>query len=177
MLDFNWIFVLSSVFLYFPFFLYWRNQKKNQREIGIYSLFYVYLILVIKYTQFPILYGNIFVEAYEGLGIINYNLIPLITLKRNAFYESGLNVLLFLPFGFLYFIITKFQVKQTILAGVLTSVGIELLQLMIGMITKVNFRVPDVNDIIFNGLGTIVGIGLSLVWNSMAKKVFSNWKT
>lgn len=177
MLDFNWIFVLISVFLYFPFFLYWRKHKKNQREIGVYTLFYVYLILVIKYTQFPILYGNIFVETYEGLGIINYNLIPLITLKRDAFYESGLNVLLFLPFGFLYFIITKFQVKQTILAGVLTSVGIELLQLMIGMITKVNFRVPDVNDIIFNGLGTIVGIALSLVWNSMAKKVFSNWKT
>lgn len=66
--------------------------------------------------------------------------------------NTVLNMLLFVPFGFLLPVIwKKFQaVQNTVLSGFLLSLAIEVSQLL-------TFRLTDVDDLITNTLGTAAG--------------------
>ncbi len=70
--------------------------------------------------------------------------------------ERILNVILFLPFGFLLPVIwERFRtIIPTVLAGLLFSLTIELSQLF-------TFRATDINDLIGNTLGTVLGFLLA----------------
>ena len=65
-----------------------------------------------------------------------------------------INILLFVPLGFLITRIWSLRWWQVMLIGMFTSAAIELLQL----VTKLGML--DVDDWIFNTLGTSLGIGL-----------------
>lgn len=90
----------------------------------------------------------------------NLNLIPLITLTSKDLETSLLNILLMIPFGFGLPFITNFRIKRVVIAGALFSIGIELLQLITGLVAHITFRIADINDVIFNTVG--VGIGYLL---------------
>jgi glycopeptide antibiotics resistance protein len=85
------------------------------------------------------------------------NLIPLATLTTQDLSTSLLNVLLFVPFGFGLPFITNFRMKNLVISGVLFSIVIELLQLMTGLMARITFRIADINDVIFNTIGVVVG--------------------
>lgn len=82
-------------------------------------------------------------------------LIPFAGLK-DGLTERLLNVILFLPFGFLLPVIwERFRTMlPTALAGFLFSLTIELSQLF-------TYRVTDINDLIGNTLGTVLGFLLA----------------
>lgn len=69
-----------------------------------------------------------------------------------------LNILMFVPFGaFLPIYFGKFQkMSATVLAGALMSLIIEILQLF-------TFRVTDIDDLIMNTLGALLGYGIGIV--------------
>lgn len=77
---------------------------------------------------------------------------------REGMTERFLNILLFLPFGFLLPVIWgRFRAPlPTALAGFLFSLAIELSQLF-------TYRATDVNDLIGNTLGTVLGFLLAEV--------------
>lgn len=86
---------------------------------------------------------------------------PTVCLIPFAGWEDGLkermlNVILFLPFGFLLPVIwERFRtLLPAALAGLLLSLAVELSQLF-------TFRVTDVNDLIGNTLGTVLGFLLA----------------
>lgn len=85
---------------------------------------------------------------------VNLNLIPVLSLLTDSTAWKGmaLNVLLFIPLGvFLPLLWERFRrPKQTVLAGVALSLAIELLQLL-------NFRATDVDDLLCNTVGTLIG--------------------
>lgn len=91
-----------------------------------------------------------------------FTLVPFVGL-REGFVERVLNVILFLPMGFLLPVIwERFRsAKNTILAGFLISLSIECLQMF-------TFRVTDINDLITNTLGTALGF---LLLRFIARKV------
>ena len=55
---------------------------------------------------------------------------------------------------------TSLRFAGTVTAGVLVSVAIEVLQLVTGLIGGVTFRIADVNDVIFNATGVVLGYWL-----------------
>jgi len=71
------------------------------------------------------------------------------------------NVLLFIPLGFalpiLFFKITNIK---TIIIGFTLSLAIELIQAIIGMFLGYNYRSCDVDDLILNTIGTIIGLAI-----------------
>lgn len=85
----------------------------------------------------------------------NICLVPFVGLGK-ALTERILNVILFLPFGFLLPVIwERFRtIIPTVLAGLLFSLTIELSQLF-------TFRATDINDLIGNTLGTVLGFLLA----------------
>ena len=90
------------------------------------------------------------------------NLIPFQDLRTSNITGMVLNAIMFAPLGFLlpaYFERYR-RWGRTLAAGFLTSVAVELIQLF-------TFRATDVDDLIMNTLGTLVGF-------LMAKLVFGH---
>ena len=84
------------------------------------------------------------------------NLMPFQDLSGSNLLGMGLNVLMFAPLGFLlpaYFDRYR-NWGRTLAAGFLTSLAVEVIQLF-------TFRATDVDDLIMNTLGTILGFLLS----------------
>lgn len=86
------------------------------------------------------------------------NWIPFQDISSANIVGMVLNVLMFVPFGaFLPIYFARFRkVSATVLAGVLMSFTIELFQLF-------TFRVTDIDDLIMNTLGTLLGYGIGAV--------------
>ena len=81
------------------------------------------------------------------------NLIPFGDEKNyRFFFQIGMNAVMFLPFGFLLPVLWQScrSWKTTTLAGFVTSALIELLQLFC-------FRTTDVDDLLMNTLGALLG--------------------
>ncbi len=76
-----------------------------------------------------------------------------------------LNVVLFVPLGALVPMLWKKMRRwySTLVLGALFSVFIEITQLM-------NYRKSDVDDLILNTAGTLIGYGLYLIWSRCVKK-------
>ena len=100
---------------------------------------------------------------------LNVNLIPLwdITSGVRAYLiNSGLNILLFVPLGFILPLLWKeFRSRRAMcLTGFLLSLGIELAQLL-------NYRVSDVDDLIMNTLGAFLGYALLMLLSRKKKEL------
>jgi len=155
------LFALGGVWLSVVMFL--RSRKKNFVYVVLVSVFYVYLYKVIDYTLLQyqsLLVLKHFVPDLMLNGIQHgnsINLVPLISLTAGDIQTSLLNILLFIPFGVGLPFITNWYKKHVLVAGVLLSIGIELLQLLTGLLGHITFRVADINDVLFNTLGTMVG--------------------
>lgn len=80
------------------------------------------------------------------------NLIPLQDFSHSNIIGMVLNIVMFVPLGFLlpaYFERYR-QWNRTLAAGLLTSLLVEILQLL-------TFRATDVDDLLMNTLGAVVG--------------------
>lgn len=146
--------------------IYWLKEM-------IIFLFVIYISLVISVTLFPLPLG--FQYEYETL-FRNINIVPLVTIINNIsqigtayngdvlFMISlivrnvGGNILLFIPLGFLAPIVWKKAkgLKSIIFLGLAVSITIELLQLLESFSGGWG-RVTDIDDVICNVLGTVIG--------------------
>ena len=109
--------------------------------------------------------------SFGGINIIPFKEIFRYEAGTYLFYKNILgNVLLFLPFGFFvgYFIKVK-KVSVMLLLTFIVSLSIETIQLSIG-------RVFDVDDVILNVLGGLIGFILYKVLNkAIPDKLKKNW--
>lgn len=103
--------------------------------------------------------------------------LPLTTLTSEDVMTSLLNILLFVPFGFGLPFITDFRMKKVVFIGLLCSFLIELLQLTTGLISGISFRIADVNDILFNTTGVVIGYLLFVVFIRVYRQIYHTWKT
>lgn len=125
----------------------------NLRKTILYCLFCLYLSAVFSLVGIP----NIRYIRPE----VNLNLIPFAGMISDL--KNGiLNIALFVPFGFFLPMLWHpyRKLNRCALIGLLFSLTIELLQLL-------TFRATDVNDLITNVIGTVVGFVI-------AKSVFRN---
>ena len=86
------------------------------------------------------------------------------------------NIILLVPFGFGLPFITNFRFKKVVLAGVLFSIAIEFLQFITGSITGITFRVADINDVIFNTAGVLLGYLLFICFVRVGRYLLRSWK-
>ena len=105
----------------------------------------------------------------EDCARLNINLLPFwdITSGMKAYLiNSGLNILLFIPLGFILPLLWKeFRSRRTMcLTGFLLSLGIELAQLL-------NYRISDVDDLIMNTLGAFLGYELLMLLRRRKKNL------
>ena len=105
----------------------------------VYMIFGFYLAVVLALVGFP----NITMLQIE----FTVSLIPFIYMLSDIV-NACLNVLLFVPFGF--FLPMFRSIKSVALAGIVATSFIEISQLFTG-------RATDIDDIITNSIGTLIG--------------------
>lgn len=158
-----------------------RRSGKDFAYLTFFTIFYVYLFKVLDYTVFQfqslivlkLFNPRIMLNGMEGAEALN--LVPLLTLTASDLTTSLLNILLMVPFGFGLPFITSLRARGVVLAGALFSIGIELLQFVTGLLAGVTFRVADVNDVVFNTVGTAVGYLAFLGFMHLYRQLPSRW--
>jgi glycopeptide antibiotics resistance protein len=155
--------ILLFVIIWFGLVIYLRIKQRTYPYLLLLTVFYTYIYNILDLTllQFQsLLLLKLFIPHLLLRGIDSsqsLNLIPLITLTSHDLKTSLLNVLLFIPLGCLLPLLIKVSFKQVVLIGMLFSLTIELLQLVTGLAAHLTFRIADINDVIFNTLGTCIG--------------------
>ncbi|MGH1042142.1 MULTISPECIES: VanZ family protein [Bacillus cereus group] len=149
-------------------------------------LFAIYIGMVVAITLFPIPIG--FPTGIENIRL-SINIIPFASIikdigKIGIAYDGdvlfmiglivrnvGGNILLLMPLGFLAPIIwDKFKkIKNTILLGLAISISIELLQLIESLFSSW-IRITDIDDVICNVIGSIVGYFIYKITLMLASK-------
>jgi glycopeptide antibiotics resistance protein len=139
------------------------KKRKSFAYLMFFALFYIYFFKVLDITLFQ--FQSLILLKYFMPNLIlngqtgekSLNLIPLITLTPQDLKTSLLNILLFVPFGFLLPFVTNLRMKKVVIYGALVSITIELLQFWTGFLANITFRIADINDVIFNTVGVAAG--------------------
>lgn len=156
-----------------------NSRTKRRIELASRILFWIYLIILMYLLFFSEYYGRT-AAATE----YHYNLQLFREIKRFWIYREQLgmaavmtnlvgNVVCFMPFGF--FLPNMYQVFRrhgflVILSGFFLTCGVELLQLY----TRVGAF--DVDDILLNTCGTILGYVLNVICRAVRRKIHAKKK-
>lgn len=150
-------------------------------------IFYFYVIMLVKVTLFPIPFFPYDIKVLKSVhphGMDN-NIIPFHTIKHILKYSLSLhvklvqiggNILLLMPMAF-YMLLVKEELRKFVkIFGfvILTSVSIELIQFIIGLITRYNYRNIDIDDVILNTIGGIIGYIIFYIINKLFPKIIKS---
>ena len=135
--------LLSAILLIPVFAVLHKSSFHSIPKTVRYFVFAVYLSAVYLFVGMPTLQ---FLRFEVSLTLVPF--LPMITDLKNTL----LNILLFVPLGILLpFLWKRYKtLKSTCLFGFCLSLSIEVLQIF-------TYRATDVNDIIANTLGTLLG--------------------
>ena len=162
----NMIFTLYPLFcillpcvIYILLQILLAHKKTNMVHIVWVGIFLVYVYLVLETTGI----GTIW-EAGQYAGMEFQKEINLVPFHNGIHLSMILNVVMFMPLGFLLPLIWKnYQsLFRTALTGLGFSFGIEFCQLF-------NRRVSDVEDLLMNMLGTMLGWGIWLCFSYIVR--------
>lgn len=112
LIDFDgFIFMIAILVLVFIIIFMKVKLKKTNMYLLFFSIFYIYICFLLKYTQFPIIIDE-YMKNEIGQNVWrDSNFIPF-NPKKIAVRTSMLNILLTLPFGFGLPFITKINLKK-----------------------------------------------------------------
>ena len=158
------------------------KKKKSLAYLIFFTIFYVYIVKVLDYTLFQF-QSLLLLKHFMPNLILNgqtagqdLNLVPLVTLTPDDLKTSLLNILLLIPFGFGLPFIANFRMKKIVVIGALFSIAIEVLQLVTGLMAGITFRVADINDVIFNTVGVVIGNMLFAGFVRSYRHISRNWE-
>ena len=155
--------VAATVFIIPVWCVYEKIFFQSWKRTLIYMIFGFYLVVVLALVGFP----NITMSKME----FTVNLIPFIYMLSDLV-NACLNVLLFVPFGFFLPMLWKEfrSIKRVALAGIVVTFFIEISQLFTG-------RATDIDDIITNSIGTLIGYFIvRFVTKNFTKRTLSDSK-
>lgn len=169
--DYIMLAVVLLIFLGILFFVGYRiiykkvmNGKKtiSKKRLVLYSISIFYIIIVL---------GAVFLNRTELYGDVNLHLFSSYKeaynkMEISLFRNIVLNILLFVPLGFLLPIYSDKLKKSyiVILIGFLFTLGIELIQ----YVTRIG--IFEIDDIFNNTLGVIIGYSAFIIYNSLRNK-------
>ena len=163
--------LVNSLPLHILSFIVWlivvkiaKAKKFEIQNMVLFTLFLVYMNILLSITLFPIPIGNA-IDWYRA-NPKGYNFIPFHTVELYTrmpitlfFFQVCGNVVIMMPFGFLLPFIVKKTMKlpKAMLVFLAASIGIETMQFLIGFSLGIRYRTVDIDDIILNTFGAFLG--------------------
>lgn len=151
---------VALLLLAVPLFSLWRRGR-SAGYLLCFSLFFLYLWAALSYTVFPLRLDGDYIDALRQhrRWANNVNLIPLAFLRRGDVRSVQVygNCLLGVPLGFGFPFIVNSTPGRVARLGLSFAAGLELLQLLIGLLYGFPYRVIDVDDVLLVFSGVIFG--------------------
>lgn len=178
----DFLIVCSFIWILIRVFSFFLKKKHFSYNLILNELLYfslmTYCSMAIGLTIFPLRFGSPIVDE------IYLNLIPFSSSMYEHIYVMPLlkniigNFLLLFPLGFyipLLSNVKKVSMKRILFIGLLTSCSIEIIQLLTNILRiSGSTRMTDINDIILNTLGIIVGYFIySNFFSKFLKELFN----
>ena len=135
----------------------WRLKKRPERYRVWFTLFYIYVCMVVCVTLMPF---QIVIPGSDALAFERINLEPFRDIKHGYLgAKSGvvLNCVMFMPLGFLLPTLKKRGVIKVLLLSLFFSLCIEGVQFLYNWGAVANRRSVDVTDVIMNTAGGLAG--------------------
>lgn len=152
------VYLLVGVALLIVILVLLRRVQYSRSYLVLFSLFWIYLLLVLNVIIFPI---APLPEAYQDAFRLKTNFTPfdfgVCGFRRICLANIIGNILLTIPLGFGVSFIAKLKLKDILWLSILVGVVFETVQLIIALAFRSPFRVIDINDFILNGLGVWIG--------------------
>lgn len=159
------VIVYTVVWLLLRICIWIRGKHFDWKRELVLLLMYANLLFVIRYTFFPrgLIDGHVQPLVYDAATAFPFrlNLVPLVNLfeynsMRDLIWNVVGNAIMFLPTGIILPIVYKKlnNFWKVLAAGAGISLCIEILQLPFSV------RASDVDDLILNTLGVILGYGI-----------------
>lgn len=175
------MFTIESWYVLLPLFIgvligliFWINKQQKKFNILHYVTlvsFVIYLLCVIHLVFFPI-DVNIGRYANQTPWYKSINAIPILTIDIKTFL---LNIIMMFPLGvYIPFLIKNMaSIKKVTTLGLMFGLSFELIQLLI-RVTLGSGRSSDINDIIANTAGAVIGFMIinKLYKIDLFKKIF-----
>lgn len=160
-INFTWPMVIISVIIMVSFricYLIKSNQRLvlyKELTMLIFGIYILCLFQVVTFQDDVTWATNNFIPFKE---IMRYNI------TSRLFFKNVLgNMIMFLPFGFFVsFYLKSEKLTLPVLLILIASISIEVVQLLIG-------RVFDVDDILLNILGGLMGYGIYYIFRRIAE--------
>ncbi|WP_297630916.1 VanZ family protein [uncultured Clostridium sp.] len=154
--------VIICLVIYEVFRFVYKRKDRGLKEIIVNSLFKIYLALVASKVYFPMVIG--FGENLK-FNLPKIWLRPLWSIKQyiisggmeNCIYLVVGNILLLVPFGIFLGYYYNRNLKEITIMCLLISTFIEATQLIISLVIPNTMRFFEINDIILNTLGGVIG--------------------
>lgn len=154
---------IAAVVLVPIFLILNKHYFHDSKKTACYLVFSVYLSAMFAVVGLP----DIRYIRFDP----HFNFVPFAYMFSD-FTNSFLNVVLFVPLGFFLPVFWKHfkPVFRTVLFGFCTSLLIEVLQIF-------TFRASDVNDLMTNTLGALIGWILARITLRLFPNIAPGWKT
>ena len=153
-------------------------RRRGGYYLFFFSVFWVYLLVLVSVTVFPIPVGMDggfrFESIWQQIGhMVRVNTLNLVPLYFNNCWDlpracaAGIyeNILMTVPFGFGINFIARFRTRDFFWLAFGLGLVTEGTQFALDLILGGAYRSVDANDVLFNGLGVWIGYGLFLVFS------------
>lgn len=154
------------------FFNKWKSKGKDKLLVN--TLMYIYLSFVLYFTLMPIITSIPFIlnHSYKPMNLVPF--IDVIEGRGDFFRQIILNIIMTIPFGFLFPLTQKEAAKldRTVFLCFLMSLCIEVLQPLIN-----GSRSSDITDLITNVLGGILGYGFYVIFRPVTLRILGRLKS
>lgn len=144
-----------------------KSESFNKKREVFISLFFIYFLILVNLTIFK--QGMLMLDFEKRVSVNFIPVVATVQMFKNNFYGISMafynvigNILLFIPLGFgiPLFFSSKNKIGKVILYGSIASLTIEVLQYFTSR------NITDVDDIIFNTLGAVLGfIAFNVIYN------------
>lgn len=166
-IDIESVVPLVSVLL-IPLLIYLKKKKeRSNRYLICFAAFYAYLTFVVGYTILPLRLDSDILGFYtREINLMSgINLIPFREMSVDYLLSiQGIgNIALGIPFGFGLPFLVESDFRSILRRGLFFTFSIELVQLVISLSYGFPYRTVDINDVMLNLSGVMIGFALFLL--------------
>ena len=149
---------IGVIALFIVLIILWK-QKKSFSYLFFFSIFGMYMLGVVSVIVFPFPLGIPAPNFKPSINLIplNFGDCSIAMLCIRNIYE---NILLTIPFGFGVNFIARIKSKNIVWLALAVGFTFEITQLVISFFFKSAFRSVDINDVILNVTGVLLGYGI-----------------
>lgn len=157
------------------------TKRTLSRKILI-SLFIIYITVVVSITVFPLVIDpEMMVMTDKSIILIPFStitdLLANATLGTIVLQIIG-NIIMTVPYGVLIpFIVKRKRWYNYLIYTLVFPIAVELTQLIICLSTNSFYRTVDIDDVILNSIGILIGYGIYKILPRFVKEYFGNKQT